>query len=93
VAFWVWKVGAEFWSITRFSWRDVKTGRVLSASKNCAAMIWGSFNTAKLLQEYMQLRWIQHPQVSSIIALTLLQREDKAVNEAVAALNSTTSTI
>ena len=87
----------EAWSrvlvYTKALFEDIKTVRALSASKNCAAMIWGSFNTGELVLEYMRLRWIQHPQVSSILALTSLQREGKAVNEAVAALNSTKTTI
>jgi len=87
----------EDWSrvlvYTKALMEDVKTVRSLSASKNCAAMIWGSFNTSELLLEYMRFRWIQHPQVSSILALTSLQREVKAMNEAVAALNFTKTTI
>ena len=88
---------AEAWSrvlvYTKALMEDVKTVRALSATKDCAAMIWGSLNTTDLLMEYMMLRWIQHPQVSSILALTSLQREGKAVNEAVAALKTEKSTI
>ena len=56
-------------------------------------MIWGSFNTTELLVEYMRLRWIQNPQVLSILALTSLQREGKAVDEVVGALNTEKTTI
>ena len=42
----------------------------------------------ELLEEYLRLRFIQHPQVSSILALTSMQREGKSLNEAVANLAS-----
>jgi len=68
---------------------DVKTVRHLSAdSRSCAAMIWGSLRTADLLSEYSRLRWIQHPQVSSILALTSMQTEGRALAETVATINT-----
>ena len=56
---------------------------IIYGDKYYAAMIWSSFNTAELL-----VCWIHHPQVSSILTLTSMQREGKATNEAVAALNT-----
>ena len=73
--------------------KDIKTVRALSLEKDCGSMIWGSFRTTKLLNEYMRLRWIQHPQVSSILALTSLQREEKALHEAISALKKKESSI
>ena len=66
----------------------IKIVQVLSIEEDCDAMIWGSFCTTKLLTEYMRLCFIQHPQVSYIIALTSLQHEGKSVNEAMAALQN-----
>ena len=65
---------------------DIKTVRALSTEKDCGTMIWGSFCTTELLSEYMCLHFIQHPQISSILALPSLQREGKSIDEAVAAL-------
>jgi len=72
---------------------DNKTVRSLSLDKDYGAMIWGSFRTAELLNEYMRLRWIQHPQVSSILALTSLQREGEALHEAIATMKEKEATI
>ena len=68
---------------------DVKTVRHLSAdTRSCAAMIWGSLRTADLLAEYSRLRWIQHPQVSSILALTSMQTEGRALADTVATIST-----
>ena len=87
----------EAWSrvlvYTKALMEDIKTVRSLSLEKDCGAMIWGSFRTTELLNEYMRLRWIQHPQVSSILALTSLQREGKALHEAISALKEKESTL
>jgi len=73
---------------TKALFEDIKTVRALSAERSCGAMIWGSFRTAELLAEYMRLRWLQHPQVSSILALTSMQREGKALNDALSSLGT-----
>ena len=87
----------EAWSrvlvYTKALLEDIKIVRALSVEKDCGAMIWGSFRTAELLNEYMRLRWIQHPQVSSILAPTSLQRKGKALHEAIAALKEKEGTI
>ena len=87
----------EAWSrvlvYTKALMEDIKTVRSLSLEKDCGSMIWGSFRTTELLNEYMRLRWIQHPQVSSILALTSLQREGKALHEAISALKEKESSI
>ena len=68
---------AKAWSrvivYTKALMEDMKTVWALSMTKACAAMIWGGFNTTDLLMEYTRLCWNQHPQVSSILALTSLQ--------------------
>ncbi len=67
---------------------DIKTVRALSAERSCSAMIWGSFRTAELLAGYVRLRWLHHPQVLSILALTSMQREGKMLVDALSALGS-----
>ena len=87
----------EAWSrvlvYTKSLLEDIKSVRALSAEKDCAAMIWGSFRTAELLKEYTCLRWVQHPQVSSILALTSMQREGKALTDAVATMGTQATTL
>jgi aminoglycoside phosphotransferase len=87
----------EAWSrvlvYTKSLLEDIKSVRALSAEKDCAAMIWGSFRTAELLKEYTRLRWVQHPQVSSILALTSMQREGKALTDAVATMGTQATTL
>ena len=74
---------------TKSLFEDIKTVRHLTSdTKGCAAMIWGSMRTADLLAEYSRLRWIQHPQVSSILALTSMQTEGKALADTVATINT-----
>ena len=51
---------------------DIKTVRALLAEHSAGAMIWESFCTAELLNKYICLRWLQHPQVSSILALAYM---------------------
>jgi hypothetical protein len=73
---------------TKALFEDIKTVRHVSAERDEAAMIWGSLRTTELLQEYVRLKFVQHPQVSSILALTAMQREGKdmaTVEEKVAA--------
>ncbi len=49
--------------------------------KNTAGMIWGSFCTTKLLEEYQQLKFYQHPHVSNMSALMSLQQEGKKMEK------------
>ena len=73
---------------TKARFEDIKTVRALSAENDCGVMIWGILCTAELLEEDVHLRFIQHSHVSSILALTSLQREGKSVNDAVAAIQN-----
>ncbi len=67
---------------------DVATVRHISAIKSQSAQIWGSFRTTELLDEYVRLRFICHPQVLSLLALTSMQREGVAVSKAIKNMNS-----
>jgi hypothetical protein len=51
-------------------------------------MIWGSFRTTKLLEEYQRLKFYQHPQMLNMLALTLLQHEGKKVEKALSLLGT-----
>jgi hypothetical protein len=57
-------------------------------NKNNVGMIWGSFRTTKLLEEYRRLKFYQHPHVSNMLALTSLQHEGKKVKNTLSALGT-----
>jgi len=68
---------------------DIRTVRAITLdTKNTAGMIWGSFRTTKLLEEYRRLKFYQHPHVSNMLALTSLQREGKKVETALSTLGT-----
>ncbi len=59
---------------TKAVFDDIQTVRALTLdSKNTAGMIWGSFRSTKLLEEYQRLKFYQHPHVSNMLALASLQ--------------------
>ena len=79
---------------TKAVFDDVRTVRALTLDKNNAAgMIWGSFRTTKLLEEYQRLKFYQHPHISNMLALTSLQREGKKVEKALSALGGLAKTV
>ncbi len=74
---------------TKAVYDDVQMVRALTLNKNnTAGMIWGSFCTTKLLEEYQQLKFYQHPHVSNMLALTSLQQEGKKVEKALSTLRT-----
>jgi len=79
---------------TKAIFDDIRTVRVITLDKgNIGGMIWGSFRTAKLLEEYQRLKFYQHPHVSNILALTSLQQEGKKVEKAVSTMVTLTKTV
>ena len=63
---------------TKAVFDDIRTVQALTLDKNNApGMIWGSFRTTKLLEEYQRLKFYQHPHISNMLALTLLQQEGR----------------
>jgi hypothetical protein len=73
---------------------DIRTVRAITLdTKNTAGMIWGSFRTTKLLEEYRRLKFYQHPHVSNMLALTSLQREGKKVETALSTLGTVTKDV
>ena len=79
---------------TKAVFDDIRTVRALTLDKkNTAGMIWVSFRTTKLLEEYQRLKFYQHPQVSNMLALTSLQREGKKVEKALSTLGTLTKAV
>ncbi len=79
---------------TKAVFDDIRTVRALTLDKkNTPGMIWGLFRTTKLLKEYQRLKFYQHPQVSIMLALTLLQREGKKVEKSLSTLGTLSKTV
>ncbi len=73
---------------------DIRTVRALTLDKkNTARMIWGLFCTTKLLKEYQRHKFYQHPHISNMLALTLLQQEGKKVEKALSTLGMLSKSI
>ena len=47
-------------------------------------MIWGSFKVTDFAEEFKRQKFIEHPKVVSILALTSIEREGKSVADAIA---------
>ena len=74
---------------TKAIFDDVWTVRAITLDKgNTGGMIWGSFRTAKLLEEYQHLKFYQHPHVLNMLALSSLQQEGKKVKKAVSTMGA-----
>ena len=71
---------------TKSLFDDIKTVRHVSSVSTASSMISGSFLATDLLKEYVRLLFTRHPQVSSILALTSMQREGKTLTDALAAM-------
>ena len=79
---------------TKAVFDEVCTVRALTLnSKNTAGMIWGSFQTTKLLEEYRWLKFYQPPHVSNMLVLTSLQRKGKKVEKTLSALGTLTKDV
>lgn len=65
---------------------SVQEARLTSIeATSTAAMIWGSFKATDLAEEFKRQKFIEHPKVVSILALTSIEREGKSVADAIAA--------
>jgi hypothetical protein len=79
---------------TKAVFDNVRTVRALTLDRgNIAGMIWGSFCTTKLLEEYQRLNYYQHPHVSNMLTLTSMQREGKKVEKALATLGTLSKSV
>jgi len=66
---------------------SVQEARLISIeATSSAAMIWGSFKATDLAEDFKRQKFIEHPKVVSILALTSIEREGKSVAEALAAV-------
>lgn len=60
---------------------DVATVRAPNSEASMGSMIWSSFQTSTMLKEYQRHTWVEHPKTSSILALTSMRKEGKAIEE------------
>ena len=60
---------------------DVATVRAPNSEASMGSMIWSSFQTSNMLKEYQRHTWVEHPKTSSILALTSMRKEGKAIEE------------
>lgn len=67
---------------------EIQTKRVVSPISSTSTRVWGSFCTTALLDEYSSFEFVQHPKVSSLLALTLMEREGQALAAATEALQA-----
>ena len=49
--------------------------RSLSSEKNAASMLFGMMRATELLDTYGQLEWVRHPDISSAMIISALQRD------------------
>lgn len=75
----------EAWSrvivFVRQIFTNIATVRALNSEGSLGSMIWASFHTTELLKEYQRHNWVEHPKTSSILALTSMRKEGKAIEE------------
>ncbi|KAL3770242.1 hypothetical protein ACHAWO_009556 [Cyclotella atomus] len=67
---------------------DVATVRAPNSESSMGSMIWSSFRTAELLKEYQRHNWVEHPKTSSILALTSMRKEGRAIEELASKFNT-----
>jgi hypothetical protein len=72
---------------------DVRTVRTPNSAASTGSYVWAAFRTAQLLKEYQQHNWVEHPKTSSILALTSMHKEGKAIEELTSKVQAQTSTI
>lgn len=72
---------------------DIATVRAPNSESSMGSMIWSSFRTAELLKEYQRHNWVEHPKTSSILALTSMRKEGRAMEELTTKVNTQTTTV
>lgn len=72
---------------------EIQSKRVISPIPSTATRIWGSFCTTCLLDDYAAYEFVQHPKVSSLLALTSMEREGQALEAATEALHANNNAI
>jgi cell division protein FtsB len=71
---------------------DVANVRTINSEATMGPMVWASFRTSELLKSYQTHKWVGHPQTSSILAFTSIQKKGKAQKEMQSALDTLKST-
>jgi cell division protein FtsB len=71
---------------------DVANVRTINSEATMGSMVWASFRTSELLKSYQTHKWVGHPQTSSILAFTSIQKKGKAQKEMQSALDTLKST-
>jgi hypothetical protein len=70
---------------------DVRTVRSPNSAASTGSYVWAAFRTAYLLKEYQRHNWVEHLKTSSILALTSMRKEGKAIEELSSKLQGHTS--
>ena len=77
---------AEAWlkclTYARAVFTHVHEVHTVSSVHSVGSMLFGMMRSTVLLQAYGELGWIRHPDVSSALVVAALQKEGKAVTEA-----------
>ena len=56
-------------------------------------MLWGSFQTTKLVSEFAKHHFIDHPKIASMLVITLMQKERQVVKQLEMDVKQQTGTI
>ena len=51
----------------------------VSVESNGGGMVWGSMQTAMLLEDYAKYNFVDHPKVSAMLALSAMRKEGLSV--------------
>lgn len=72
---------------------DVAAVRAVNSEATLGSRVWASFATAHMLKVYQHNNWIEHPKTSSILAITSMRKEGKAIDQMATTLGTHTSTL
>jgi hypothetical protein len=72
---------------------DVRTVWAPNSAASSGSYVWAAFCTAHLLKEYQRHNWVEHPKTLSILALTSMRKEGKAIEELTSKVQGHTSSV
>jgi len=67
---------------------DVQSRRQVSSKFTCSDLCWGAMVGTDRVEEYRRENYIEHPKITSILALTSMEKEGNAASEVLSALKS-----
>jgi len=73
--------------MTKGVFETIQVLRAVSTEVSCANYIYGSFRCTAKLDEYVAHKFVEHPRVTSLLALTSMEREGKTIADAIEKLN------